>query len=285
MKADSAVHYLAMGHVAKDLTPTGPILGGTVSFASLTAAALEYTPGLVTACGPDLDLSPLDGLPLAAVPSAESTTFENLYHAGGRTQFIRGRATPLTAEAIPLHWLRAPVIHLAPLAGEVAPDVAAGLSGAFVGVTPQGWLRRWDDQGRVTTALEAWPLVAEAVAYASAVVFSLDDIDRDWAVAEQWAKQARVLVVTQSAEGCTVFVRGQGARQLSAPPQREVDPTGAGDIFAAAFFINLYETDDPWASARFANQVAALSVTRSGLASAPTREEVGYCRTRALLGA
>ena len=73
-------------------------------------------------------------------------------------------------------------------------------------------------------------------------------------------------------------------RQFSAPPQREVDPTGAGDIFAAAFFINLYETDDPWASARFANQVAALSVTRRGLASVPTREEMGYCRTRALLG-
>jgi sugar/nucleoside kinase (ribokinase family) len=88
-------------------------------------------------------------------------------------------------------------------------------------------------------------------------------------------------VVTQGAEGCTVFVRGQGARQFVAPVQAEVDPTGAGDVFAAAFFINFFETDDPWASARFANQVAALSVTRPGLQGVPDPEEVGYCRVRA----
>jgi sugar/nucleoside kinase (ribokinase family) len=190
----------------------------------------------------------------------------------------------LDAAAIPLHWLRAPVIHLAPLAREVDGDLAASLSGAFVGLTPQGWMRQWDGAGRVTNNPAAWTQAPEVLAHASAAVLSLDDIGRDWAVAERWAKHARVLVITQGPEGCTVFVRGQGARQFGAPPQREVDPTGAGDIFAAAFFINYYETDDPWASARLANQVAALSVTRSGLASVPTREEVGYCRTRAALG-
>jgi sugar/nucleoside kinase (ribokinase family) len=116
---------------------------------------------------------------------------------------------------------------------------------------------------------------------ASAAVLSLDDLAGDWAVAELWSKWAPVLVVTQGAEGCTVFVRGQGARQFVAPVQAEVDPTGAGDVFAAAFFINFFETDDPWASARFANQVAALSVTRPGLQGVPDPEEVGYCRVRA----
>jgi sugar/nucleoside kinase (ribokinase family) len=60
-----------------------------------------------------------------------------------------------------------------------------------------------------------------------------------------------------------------------------VDPTGAGDVFAAAFFINLFETNDAWASARFANQVAALSITRIGLAGIPTAEEVSLCRIKA----
>jgi sugar/nucleoside kinase (ribokinase family) len=77
------------------------------------------------------------------------------------------------------------------------------------------------------------------------------------------------------------LVRGEGARQFPAPPQPEVDPTGAGDVFAAAFFINLYETNDPWASARFANQVAALSITRAGLAGVPTPDEISLCRIRA----
>jgi len=113
------------------------------------------------------------------------------------------------------------------------------------------------------------------------VVISIDDVARDWTVAEQWARLAAVLVVTEGADGCTVFVRGRGARQFMAPPQAEVDPTGAGDVFAAAFFINYYETEDAWASARFANQVAARSVTRVGLEGVPTPEEVGLSRVAA----
>jgi sugar/nucleoside kinase (ribokinase family) len=56
--------------------------------------------------------------------------------------------------------------------------------------------------------------------------------------------------------------------------EEEFDPTGAGDIFAAAFFVRLYLTRDPWESARFANQIAATSVTRGGLDGVPTQEEV-----------
>lgn len=280
--ADSPVHYLAIGHVAKDLTAEGPRLGGTVSFASLTVRALEYAPGVVTACAADLDLSPLAGIPLARTESTHSTTFENIYGPHGRQQFLRAQATPLTAAAIPPAWRSAQVVHLAPLIHEIEPSFLAALGGSFVGVTPQGWLRQWDEAGRVRPAVDEWAGAAEVLSRADAVVLSLDDIGRDWAVAERWAKLAAVLVVTQGADGCTVFARGHGARQFMAPRQEEVDPTGAGDVFAAAFFVNFYETGDAWASARFANHVAALSVTRVGLAGAPTIEEVGMCRVAAL---
>jgi sugar/nucleoside kinase (ribokinase family) len=280
--AANPVHYLAIGHVAKDLTAAGPRLGGTVSFASLTARALEYSPGVVTSCGADLDLSPLAGIPLACTASSSSTTFENVYSPEGRQQFLRALAAPLTTEAIPPAWRAAPVIHLAPLAQEIQPNILAALGSSFVGVTPQGWLRQWDAAGRVRAAMDEWAGAADVLSRANAVVMSLADVNRDWAVAERWAKLAPVLVVTQGPEGCTVFVRGQGARQFLAPRQEEVDPTGAGDVFAAAFFVNFYETGDAWGSARFANQVGALSVTRVGLAGVPSMEEIGLCRTKAL---
>ncbi|MDQ5853997.1 MAG: carbohydrate kinase family protein, partial [Chloroflexota bacterium] len=55
----------------------------------------------------------------------------------------------------------------------------------------------------------------------------------------------------------------------------EVDPTGAGDTFCAAFVVGLLDGLDPVVAARFANAAGALAVTRRGpMEGAPTREEV-----------
>jgi sugar/nucleoside kinase (ribokinase family) len=62
----------------------------------------------------------------------------------------------------------------------------------------------------------------------------------------------------------------------------EVDPTGAGDVFAAAFFVRLLNTRDPWEAARFANRMAAISVTRPGVAGVPSMEEVQNCMVEIL---
>jgi sugar/nucleoside kinase (ribokinase family) len=86
-----------------------------------------------------------------------------------------------------------------------------------------------------------------------------------------------VLVATQGRDGCTVYAAGQ-RKQVPAPTTPEVDPTGAGDIFAAAFFTRLSVSCDPMAAAQFANCLAARSVTRRGLAGVPTPQEVKDCR-------
>jgi sugar/nucleoside kinase (ribokinase family) len=275
-----AIDYLALGHVARDLIPGGARLGGTAAFAALTARALGYRPGLVTAAAPDLDLAPLNGLDLALAASPDSTTFENIYGPEGRTQFLRALAAPLRRDSIPAGWEQARLIHLAPLAREFSPALAQDFAGRFVGLTPQGWLREWGADGRVQKS--DWPEAAATLPHVNATVLSIEDIRGEWAVAEAWARAARVLVVTQAELGCTVFVRGEGARQFAAAPAEVIDPTGAGDIFAAAFFAHLYETEDAWAAARFANQMGAISVTRAGLAGVPEPEEVALCRIRSM---
>jgi sugar/nucleoside kinase (ribokinase family) len=55
---------------------------------------------------------------------------------------------------------------------------------------------------------------------------------------------------------------------------RVVDPTGAGDLFAGAFFVRYRQSGNPWSAARFAISLASASVTRPGLAGLPTREEI-----------
>jgi len=132
-------------------------------------------------------------------------------------------------------------------------------------------MRGWDQAGRVSYCQweEAEPLLARA----DAVVLSEEDVAGDETLVARYASQARLLVVTQGAAGCTVYMAGQ-PRHFPAPAVHEVSPTGAGDVFAAAFFVWLQRQGDPWMAARFANCVAARSVTRVGLAGTPGLDDV-----------
>jgi sugar/nucleoside kinase (ribokinase family) len=69
--------------------------------------------------------------------------------------------------------------------------------------------------------------------------------------------------------GATVFWCGR-RKQFPAPPVNEVDPTGAGDIFAAAFFSHMAGGSTAWEAAEYANQLAADSVTHRGLEGIPS---------------
>ena len=80
----------------------------------------------------------------------------------------------------------------------------------------------------------------------------------------------------EGAEGLRLFWNGD-VRRFRPPKVDEVDATGAGDIFATAFFVRLYTTRDPWEAARFATQVSARSVTRPGLKGVPTESEIKDC--------
>jgi len=135
-------------------------------------------------------------------------------------------------------------------------------------------MRSWDQAGRVSAC--QWENAEPLLARADAVVLSDEDVEGDEALVLRYAAQTRLLVVTQAAMGCTVHVAGQ-SRHFSAPAVPEVDPTGVGDIFAAAFFVRLQQDGNPWTAARFANCLAARSVTRVGLSGTPGPEEVTRC--------
>jgi sugar/nucleoside kinase (ribokinase family) len=108
------------------------------------------------------------------------------------------------------------------------------------------------------------------------MVMSEEDVGNDWKLIRDWANYAPVMVVTQGPRGSTLFVGGE-PHHVSAPTMREVDPTGAGDIFAATFFAELRRTGDPHQAARVATCLAAQSVTRRGLDGVPTPNEVARC--------
>ena len=273
------VDYLVIGHLAHDLTVQGPRLGGTASYSALTAQALGLRVGIVTASGPETSLAPLEDIPVVSIESPNSTIFENIYTEHGRIQYLRGQATRIDFNRVPEVWRRTPIIHLGPIANEMDAVLPEGFSPALLGLTPQGWMRQWDAEGRVS--LREWPNSETALARAGAVVISREDVNGNDELIEHMAHQTRILAVTEGPAGSVLYWNGD-RRRFPAPRVREVDPTGAGDIFAAAFFIRLLNTRDPWEAARFATQLASCSVTRVGLDGIATPREVEDCMTEVL---
>ena len=267
----NSIDYLVIGHVSNDLTPNGPILGGTVAYAGRTAHALGLRVRAITATDKDIDLSQLENIEIHHMPSTQSTTFENRYTSKGRIQILHGRASDISYKDIPRGWHSADIVHLGPIADEVDTTLIESFPGALMCITPQGWLRRWDEKGRVH--LTGWDQISDLLPAADVVVVSMEDLAEDPQSAQDMAPCCKILAVTDAARGANVFWSGE-ERHIPAPEVEEVDPTGSGDIFAAAFFVRLYQTDDPWEAARFANYLAAASVTRRGMDSTPTMDEI-----------
>ncbi|HQK05717.1 MAG TPA: carbohydrate kinase family protein, partial [Anaerolineaceae bacterium] len=104
-------------------------------------------------------------------------------------------------------------------------------------------------------------------------VMSVEDVRGDEEAISHFAALAPILVVTEGAAGSRVYWNGD-VRFFRPPLTQEVDPVGAGDVFAASFFIKLLQTRDPWEAARFATLVGANSVTRVGILGVPTPSEL-----------
>ena len=105
------------------------------------------------------------------------------------------------------------------------------------------------------------------------MVFSENDIQKDENVIQAYARMAEILVVTHGPGGATVYHQGE-SRRLPAFEATEIDPTGAGDVFAAAYLIELERSGDPYAAAHFANCVASFIVEKPGTEGIPTLEQV-----------
>ncbi|HLI09308.1 MAG TPA: PfkB family carbohydrate kinase [Ktedonobacteraceae bacterium] len=277
---------LTIGHITRDVHEDGSFsLGGTVSFASLTASRLGASVAIVTRADAQLVLElprRLPGIGLAVAPSDQTTTFDNRYHEGFRTQYLLARGDSLFAENVPPAWRAAPIVLLAPLAQEIGPDILALFPrhpGALIAATPQGWLRRWDADGRVWPT--PWKDAEQVLPRLDALILSHDDLlpfangnraEAD-AILTRWSHFVPLLVATDGRHGATLFQQGR-TEHFPAYSASELDPTGAGDVFAAAFLVHLSRHANPRAAIDFANAVASLSIEHEGISGVPTLEQV-----------
>ena len=270
--------FLAIGHVARDEFE-GELtwrLGGTALYAAATAARLGTTTALVTRVGPD-EKPALEercaqlGIALHALPSSATTTFAFRYVEGRRFMRLRARAKGISPNDVPAAWRAARAVVLGSIAHELDRTLFGRTAPRATVLVAQGYLREWSADGAITP--RSWDDAEDIVPLVSAVVLSEDDVAGDLSAPRRWSRNGRVYV-TLAERGVLVLDRGTETTVPGYSVERVVDPTGAGDAFAAGLAIALADGRSPDECARFANAVASFAVEDVGMAGLADRTRV-----------
>jgi bifunctional ADP-heptose synthase (sugar kinase/adenylyltransferase) len=154
------------------------------------------------------------------------------------------------------------VVHLAPILREIElARWCAAAAGRFVGVGVQGWVRAVRPDGAVEQP--PWRFEPAELRGVHAACVGEDDLRGQGDLVERLAAIVPVVAFTHGERGCELLLRGRTVR-VGAYRTREVEPTGAGDVFAAGFFLALGRGEDAVDAARLG--AAAASVVVEGRA-------------------
>ncbi len=286
---NGALHYdyTTVGHVTIDVLEDGSRqAGGAAFYSALQAARLGLRAQIVTR-GVEREiedvLAPYRAeLHLSIQPARHTTTLHTSGSGSERVQRVLAWAGPICRELA----VHTTILHLAPVARE-SPAGWRG-SAAFVGLTPQGLVREWGGpRGRVGGRGESWEhvrgkpqgliqiaaptgvamrLAMMVAAQCHALVVSEHERASCAALIEAASGAGALVAITAGEQPTTIIqARGGGEAEVQVPAvEMPHDDLGAGDVFAAAFFVSLSRGCDACEAARFANAAAAMRVSGVG---------------------
>jgi predicted nicotinamide N-methyase/sugar/nucleoside kinase (ribokinase family) len=261
---------LVCGHATLDVVAGARIPGGSAYYAAHALAALGAGVRVLTAAADDF---PREALRAAAAASGAidplvlaapaTTVFGNAYAPGGhRAQRVLSQAPRLDPASLPSAWREADLLLLAPVIGEVDPAAfVAAVRARVVGLGVQGLVRAAAADGTVTS--RRWEPRGGALAGVTAAFLGDDEASAQPDLAGRMAATVPIVVRTRGAAGCDVITGGR-TRRVGVHPARSVDPTGAGDAFAAAFVLALAQGADPIEAARLGAAAGSIVVEGRG---------------------
>lgn len=266
--------YLAVGHVTVDVLADGERRpGGTALYSALQAARLGLDATIHTR-GDERELRKLlspyaDEVRLVIEPAAETTTFHTEGLGEERRQHLLAWAGPIAAERLP----SASILHLAPVAAELE-TLPAG-DWAFVGLTPQGLARGWSGPGAEVFSQPPAAAAMDLFARSDAVVLSRGERPST-AGAIEVARRGGALVAVTAGPARTLLLEPGGGESEVAPAAAPdaIDDLGAGDVFAAALFVELARGATPRQAAVLAGTAAAVRLGGIGPGAIGRRAEI-----------
>lgn len=272
------------------------VLGGSAAYVSFAARRLDTRVSVISKVGGDfpeayrwwLEQEGIDTSGIAKDDSAHTTRFELKYDSpqSERILLLKSKAPPITVDDLP-ESLKADAIHLAPVAGEIAYELAEQAKGHadVLSLDPQGLLRNFDETGNVTLK----PLTDKRILrlvdiYKSSqseieAVTGLSDVAS--AIEAVHKLGVKTVIVTLGGEGSMVSVGDATYRVPAYKPEKIVDPTGAGDAFMGGFLAEYVYGENYLRCACVGSALASLVVEGIGPTNFGDKTEI-YRRARLL---
>ncbi|HEY4809896.1 MAG TPA: PfkB family carbohydrate kinase [Solirubrobacteraceae bacterium] len=288
---NGALHYdyTTVGHVTIDVLEDGSRqAGGAAFYSALQASRLGLQVQIITrGVQREIEdvLAPYRAeLHLSIQPARHTTTLHTSGAGSERVQRVLAWAGPIGEQLA----VDTTILHLAPVARE-SPASWHGQA-AFVGLTPQGLVREWsgprarvggrgeprepvrgqgESRGLIQIAAPtgaAKRLAMMVAEQCDAVVVSEHERASCAALIEGASGTGALVAITAGEQPTTIIqAHGRGEVHVQVPAVEHLrDDLGAGDVFAAAFFVSLSRGCDALEAARFANGAAAVRVSGMG---------------------
>jgi sugar/nucleoside kinase (ribokinase family) len=266
--------YTAVGHLTIDAFPDGSKRpGGSAFYSALQAARLGLR-ALVLTRGVPAEVHALvepyrDELDVHVLAAERTTALLTTGSGEDRRQQVLAWAGPIAEDLS----LNTHILHLAPVARET-PSRWQGHQD-FLALTPQGLARAWDSHEAHITHVAPARAAERIASRCQAVVVSHYERDICARLLAGARAGGAVVAVTAGAQPTVLLAGEQHEQELEVPPLEDpIDDLGAGDVFAAAFFIALSEGQCPADATRFANAAAAVRMRGLGAGAIGTRAEV-----------
>jgi hypothetical protein len=267
------ISALAVGQVTHDRYGDRIVPGGCAFYAARTFAALGAKTGLATGVGEGFACDDgLVGLDVMRAVGGRSTVFLNTYPDDGpRVQWIDQVAPPVGPGVLSERWARADAVFLGPVFGELELSEWTGaVSGRVVGLGLQGLLKQAGEphpeiDGRRAVVAKPFEVDASSLAGIDAVFLSEEDIEvfGSATLLDDLRRAVRIVSVTRGKHGAVVYLR-HGTIDVGVFSCDVVDPTGAGDTYAAAFLFALARGDALPGAARLATAAASIVCEAQG---------------------
>jgi sugar/nucleoside kinase (ribokinase family) len=240
--------------------------GGSAFYSALQAARLGLRTLILTQ-GSAREIEELlapyrDELELRIISAPATSTLATSAAGAPRSQRVLAWAGTMPEASVDTK-----VLHLAPVARETPSRPWRGRAD-FVGLTPQGLARTWAAEGDGKSGGEIRSAAPDSEALTGgwdALVLSEQERASCAALIAAARAAGATVAITAGADPTALLAPGGEAVRVAVPAiERPRDDLGAGDVFAAAFFVALAEGQPAVRAAAFANAAAAVRVSGVG---------------------